>query len=113
VPSADKAQEYLKNLGVDLNQFVEPGVSLRMSTKKKDKEIAAIFERSASERFGSWLDESAVQKRQDDDDQLEQAYEEFDLEVATGTLHEVFAGAISDEPNETLTTPSTKSASLR
>lgn len=112
-PSADKAKEYLENLGVDLAQFVDPGISLRMSTRKKDKEISAMFERSASERFGSWLDESAVQKRQEDDDQLEQVNEEFDLEVATGTLREVFAGALSAEPNETLTTPSTKSASLR
>ncbi|WP_326430264.1 YqaJ viral recombinase family protein (plasmid) [Stutzerimonas frequens] len=113
VPSADRAQEYLKNLGVDLKEFVKPGISLRMSTKKADKEIAGMFERSASERFGSWLDESAVKQRQDDDDQLEEAFKEFDLEVTTGTLHEVFAGAQSTEPNQTLTTPSKKSASLR
>ncbi|MDU4254450.1 YqaJ viral recombinase family protein [Pseudomonas sp.] len=113
VATVEKAQEYLVNLGVDMQAFIEPGVSLRMSTAKKDKEIAGVFERAASERFASWIDDSAMRVEGDDDDALEHALEEFDLEATAGTLHEVFAGAFSAEPNQTPTAPSSKSASMR
>lgn len=113
VPQFDKAKDYLKALGVDAGQFKAQGVSLRMSTGKKDKEVAGIFERSASERFCAWLDEAAIGKREADDDQLENAIQDFDLEVASGTLHEVFSGVEDDEKIHNLTPLKRSSASLR
>lgn len=112
-PSPEKAETYLKQLGVDLGEFNKPGISLRMSIAKKDKEVGALFERSAAERFGSWLDENNLASRITEDDELEHAFDDFDLEVATGTLQEVFAGASSAEPNEKPSTPKKTSASMR
>lgn len=114
--SATKAQAYLEQLGVDAKQFAAEGIALRMSTLKKDKEVGAVFERSAAERFGTWLDENKLATKlveQEQEDQLEHAYDEFDLEVVSGTLQEVFAGAESAETNENPSTPKQAGASMR
>ncbi|MBA1280214.1 YqaJ viral recombinase family protein [Stutzerimonas stutzeri] len=110
--NADKAEAYLKELGVGLEEFNKPGIALRMSTAKKDKEVGALYERSAAERFGSWLDENNLARRQVEADELEE-FDDFDLEVASGTLQEVFAGAESTELNETTSPPKKVGASLR
>lgn len=110
-PNADKAASYLEQLGVELNQFNKPGVALRMSTAKKDKEAGALFERSAADRFGSWLDENNLASRVVDDDAME-AFDDFDLEAVSGTLQQVFAGAEGVEPNETSSPLVKVSASL-
>lgn len=111
---ADKAEGYLKGLGVDLREFSKAGIALRMSIAKKDKEVGSLFERSAAERFGSWLDENKLAERVVEDDSME-AFDDFDLEAVSGTLHEVFAGAPSAEPNETTNAPKPirASASMR
>lgn len=113
-PVADKAQAYLEGLGVDVTQFAGEGIALRMSIAKKDKEIGAIFERSAADRFGTWLDEqNLAAKLVEQEDELEAVHEEFDLEVVSGTLQEVFAGADSAETNLTPSPPKIAGASMR
>ncbi|MBF6615610.1 MAG: YqaJ viral recombinase family protein [Candidimonas sp.] len=111
---AAKAESYLQGLGVDLREFRSSGIALRMSIAKKDKEIGLIFERSAADRFGNWLDENKLAERVVEDDSME-AFDDFDLEAVSGTLHEVFAGAPSAEPNETTNAPKPirASASMR
>lgn len=111
-PSADKAGAYLESLNIDVNDFADDGITLRMSTTKKDKEVGALFERAAAEQFGSWLDQNTLEAKLAEEDSLE-AYEDFDLEAVSGTLSEVFAGAESAEPNSNPSTPKLTSASMR
>ncbi|XLY90586.1 YqaJ viral recombinase family protein (plasmid) [Ectopseudomonas mendocina] len=112
-PESGKAKAYLQKLGVDLEALATGNFGLRLSTAKADKEIGGVFERSAAEKFGSWLDENSLAAALDDDDQLEAIDEDFDLEVVSGPLHEVFAAAESGEPNQTPSTPKYTSASMR
>lgn len=104
-----KAEAYLSNLGVDLDDFLKPGVTLRMSTKKKDKEVIEAFEASASEAFDTWFRNNLIGTEPD-----EMEIVTTGTEAATGTFQEFFADPVGDiedecEPNR----PTKISAGMR
>ncbi|CAM5370688.1 hypothetical protein SSTU70S_05751 [Stutzerimonas stutzeri] len=109
-----KAQAFLVERGVDLEPLRQPGVSLRISTKKADRGFQEVFERSAADQFGHWLDASRVAACLEDDG-LE-SIELGESEAATGTLLEAFAADIDQlryEEDIQPQTPMNKSAGLR
>lgn len=86
-PDFEKASAYLAERGLDAASFAKPGISMRLSTTKKDKKLAGAFEREAADRFSGWLDDAAVSAREQDDLEV---FEGFDLEANTGSPLEVF-----------------------
>ncbi|ENA27003.1 hypothetical protein HMPREF1487_09482 [Pseudomonas sp. HPB0071] len=105
-----KADAYLRAAGVDLRDFNKPGISLRLSTKKQDKEMAGVFERSAATVLEQWMDEnSPCNQHVDGMDAIEEPFRE-----ATGTLQEAFADAHREGSHEiTSTKRPTRSAGMR
>lgn len=113
VTDATKAADYLTALGVSTDAFRLPGVSIRMSTKKVDKQKGLFLQEKAKHLLGSWLNGDAIAAAESDGSQAI----ESDDEAATGTLHDVF-GEGSENPSSTSDAShnlptATKSARLR
>lgn len=90
-----KAQEYLKDLGVDLSTLRKPGIAVRMSIKKEDKEATRHYQDKAEERFGAWISESLISNQAEEEYQDVNPDEQhpMPIEPETGQLGEALADA--------------------
>lgn len=115
----DKATSYLKDRGVDMNTFRKEGLLVELSRKKADKQVGAIYENAAAERFSAWIDESLISNQGSESEFMddEPDFEPYlPVEMDTGHLSSAFAqayGSFADDKDDLKNTPMRAQPGLR
>jgi len=95
-----KAEAYLRDRGVDTKQLRKDGVIVELARQKDAKEFGKVFQESAAERFGAWIEESMISVEDDPEFQSEEPVDQpyMPIEMETGHLSEAFVRAFEPAP---------------
>lgn len=90
-----KAQAYLKDIGVDLANLRQPGISVRLAGTTESNAAKKHYEETAAERFRPWINESLISNQDEESHYRDNDPDEAPLmpiEPETGQ----FDGALAD-----------------
>jgi hypothetical protein len=90
-----KAQAYLKDIGVDLANLRQPGISVRLAGTTESNAAKEHYQATAAERFRPWINESLISNQEEEPEYRDSDPDEAPLmpiEPETGQ----FDGALAD-----------------
>ena len=95
-----KAEAYLQDRGIDTKLLRKEGVVVELARQKEAKEFGKVFQESAAERFGAWIEDSMISVEDDPEFQSEEPVDQpyMPIEMETGHLSEAFVQAFEPAP---------------